>query len=295
MLATLYRKLLPYSLRKGIYDFFLGKAVFFVRNFNVIAKSKRAYWFGSLIAKNDENSAYSFMGKHGLTSYPYAYSLEYRKLEIRVERDAAQNLPFVIHNSRRLYFPEFYTTEKVQKDYRALLIEQDIRSAHRYVRSYNELRGRTLLDVGAAEAIFSLDTIDLTKRVILFECLEHWQKPLQATFAKWADKVTFVKKYVGDRSEGDFVTIDEFLSGEEKQDLFIKMDIEGAERMALEGAKKTLATGKNIQLAICTYHRKGDPEYMESLMKRLGYSTEFSEGLMYWGKKLSKGVIRCKN
>ena len=162
MLATLYRKLLPYSLRKSIYDNFLGGAVFFVRNFNVIAKSKLAYWFGASAGKNDERSAYAFMGRHGLTSYPYAYSLEYRNREIRVERDDAQNLPFVYHNNRRLYFPEFYSVEKVQKDYRALLIEQDIRSAHRYVRSYNELQGRTLLDVGAAEAIFSLDTIDLT-------------------------------------------------------------------------------------------------------------------------------------
>lgn len=295
MLATLYRKLLPYSLRKSIYDSFLGGAVFFVRNFSVIARSKLIYWFGALMPKSDERSAYSFMGKHGLTSYPYPYSLEYKEREIHVERDDAQNLPFVVHNNRRLYFPEFYSVEKVQKDYRALLIEQDIRSAHRYVRAYNELQGRTLLDVGAAEGIFSLDTIDLTRRVILFECLEYWQKPLQATFAKWAHKVTFVKKYVGDRSEGDFVTIDDFLSGEEKQDLFIKMDIEGAERMALEGAKKTLMTGRNIQLAICTYHRKGDPEYMANLMKNFGYSVEFSEGLMYWGKKLSKGVIRCKN
>ena len=235
------------------------------------------------------------MGRHGLTSYPQTYSLEYKKREILVERDDEQNLPFVYHNNRRLYFPEFYSVEKVRKDYRALLIEQDIRSAHRYVRSYDELQNRTLLDVGGAEGIFSLDTIDFTKRVIIFECLEHWQKPLKATFAKWAHKVTFVKKYVGNKSTGDFVTIDVFLSGEEKQDLFIKMDIEGAERMALEGAKQTITTGKNIQLAICTYHRKGDPEYMESLMKNSGYSLEFTEGLMYWNKRVSKGVIRCKN
>jgi hypothetical protein len=150
-----------------------------------------------------------------------------------------------------------------------------------------------LLDVGAAEGIFSLDTIDNTKQVILFECMEHWQKPLQATFAKWKHKVTFVKKFVGDKSTGEFVTIDEFLS-ENKSNLFIKMDIEGAERMALDGAMKTLATGNNIQLAICTYHRKGDPEYMEHLMKTLGYSVEFSEGLMYWNKRLSKALIRCK-
>jgi hypothetical protein len=295
MLTTVYRKLLPYNLRKSIYDFFLGSVIFFIRHFTVIARSKLTYVFAFLVPKNDVNTAFSFMGKHGLTSYPHAYALEYETVEITVERDSEQNLPFVDHNGRRLYFPEFYSIEKVKKDYRALLIEQDIRSAHRYVRSYSELQNRTLLDVGAAEGIFSLDTIDFTKRVILFECLEYWQKPLNATFAKWSDKVTFVKKYVGDKSAGDFITIDEFLSGDEKRNLFIKMDIEGAERIALEGAKQTLTTGRNIQLAICTYHRKGDPEYMESLLKSSGYSVEFSDGLMYWNKRVSKGVIRCKN
>lgn len=235
------------------------------------------------------------MGKHGLTSYPYDYMLEYQKREIKVERDILQNLPFVLHNGKRLYFPEFYSEEKVKKDYRALIIEQDSRSAHRYVRSYDELLGRTLLDVGAAEGIFSLDTIELTKRVIIIECLEHWQKPLQATFAKWNDKVTFVKKYVGNKSTGDFITIDEFLSHQVKESLFIKMDIEGAERMALEGAENTLKTGKDIQLAICTYHRKGDPEYMVDLLSKFGFSYEFSDGLMYWNKRVSKGVIRGKN
>lgn len=294
MLATVYRKILPYTLRKKVYDFFLGRVVFFFRHFNIIARGKITYMFSFLMPKDDVNKAFAFIGKYGITSYPHEYALEYKKLEIRVERDQEQNLPFVDHHGKRLYFPEFYDNEKVKKDYRALLIEQDSRAAHRYVRSYNELQNRILLDVGAAEGIFALDTIDFTKGVIFFECMEHWQKPLNATFAKWADKVTFVKKYVGNKSEGDFVTIDKFLTGREKQNLFIKMDIEGAERMALEGAKETLK-GRNIQLAICTYHRKGDPEYMEALMKKSGYTTEFSDGLMYWNKRLSKGIIRCKN
>ena len=278
-----------------MYDLFSGKIVFLVRNLRFITRSKFTWAFSFLMPQNEINKAYSFIGKHGITSYPHEYSLEYKKMEINVEHDVEKNLPFVLHNNRRLYFPEFYTVEKVKKDYRALLIEQDLRSAHLYVHSYDELQNRTLLDVGAAEGIFSLDTIEYTKGVILFECLEHWQKPLRATFDKWADKVTFVKKYVGNKSTGDFITIDEFLSGTEKRDLFIKMDIEGAERQALEGAKTTLQTGKNIQLSVCTYHRKGDSEYIDNLMKQMGYSTEFSQGLMYWGKRLSKGLIRCKN
>jgi hypothetical protein len=295
MLASLYRKALPLSVRQAVYDFFLGRAVFFFRNIGIIAKSKFTWVVSLLLPKSDENQALAFMGKHGLTSYPYAYALEYQNMEILVNKDETLNLLYVTHNNRKLFFPEFYTAEKVQKDYRALLIEQDERAAHRYVRSYDELKGRTLLDVGAAEASFALDTIELTERVIIFECMEHWQKPLQATFAAWADKVTIVKKYIGNKTAGDFVTIDDYLTNQSKDNLFIKMDIEGAERMALEGAQQTLQSGKNIQLAVCTYHRPGDPEYMDKLLKGYGFQTEFSNGLMYWSKRLSKGVIRGKN
>jgi Methyltransferase FkbM domain len=295
MLTALYRKVFPYEVRKKIYDFFLGDAVFFVRNFNVITKSKATYLFKFLLPENETNRAFAFIGKHGITSYPQPYSLEYRAMDIMVQWDDEKKLPFVNHNNKRLYFPEHFPVEKVKKDYRALLIEQDIRSAHRYARSYEELKDRTLLDIGGAEGIFSLDTIMYTKHVVIFECLEFWQKPLQATFAEWPDKVTFVKKYVGDKTAGDFLAIDDFMSGKEPDNLFLKMDIEGAERLALEGAKDTLAMGKNVQLAICTYHRTGDPEYMERVMRELGYSTEFSDGLMYWNKRVSKGLIRCKN
>jgi hypothetical protein len=294
MVSSLYRKLLPLPARQFVYDFFLGKFLFFARHFTVIVKSKLSFVFGFLLPKTEENKAFAFMGRHGLTSYPYEYMLEYQKKEIYVEIDVELNLPYVLHQGRKLYFPEFYSTEKVKKDYRALLIEQDIRSAHRYVRSYNDLKNKTLLDVGAAEGIFSLDTIELTQRVIIFECMEHWLKPLKATFAPWAHKVTFVKKYVGNKSEGDFVTVDDFFSGSAIDNLFIKMDIEGAERIALEGAEKTLKSGKDIQLAICTYHRVGDPEYMTNLLTGYGYVVEFSDGLMYWNKRVSKGVIRGK-
>ncbi|MCI0750280.1 MAG: FkbM family methyltransferase [Flammeovirgaceae bacterium] len=295
MLTALYRSIIPSAVRGFVYDLFLGRVLFFIRHFRVIVRSKLTFAFSFLLPKTEKNRVFSFMGKHGLTSYPYEYSLAYKSLEIQVEKDDHQNLLFVYHHGRRLYFPEFYSVEMVKKDYRALITEQDSHSAHRYVRSYNDLKDRTLLDVGAAEGIFSLDTIELTKRVIIFECLDHWQKPLMATFANWTNKVSFIKKYVGNQSAGDLITIDEFLSAESKDNLFIKMDIEGAERSALEGAKATLATGRNIQLAICTYHRQGDPEFMADLLTGYGYSIEFSNGFMYWNKRISKGIIRGKN
>lgn len=294
MITSLYRKLFPLSVRTAIYDLFLGRIIFTLRNSKVITKSKFIYAFNSFLPKTEENSAYTFIGRHGITSYPHAYSLSYRNLEVAVIKDQEKNLHYVSHHGRRLYFPEKFSVEKIQRDYRALLIEQDERSAHRYVRSYDELRGRVLLDVGAAEGIFSLDTIELTSHVYLFECMEYWQKPLQATFSAWPDKVTIVKKYVGDKATGEYVTLDDFFATKDKSKLFIKMDIEGAERLALQGAKGILKSSRDIQLSVCTYHRPGDPEYFKALFEQDGFETEFSEGMMYWNKRVSKGLIRAK-
>ena len=85
MLTRIYRKLIPISFRKILYEAFLGKLLSFIRNFNVIAKSKFNYWFRWILPKTEENLAYSFMGEFGLTSYPYAYMLEYKNKEIIVE------------------------------------------------------------------------------------------------------------------------------------------------------------------------------------------------------------------
>ena len=73
--------------------------------------------------------------------------------------DNTNGLPYVFHNGRKLYFKRDMLAF-AEVAYRGLLIEQDKRSAHRYVDSYEELKGKTLLDIGAAEAIFTLDTIE---------------------------------------------------------------------------------------------------------------------------------------
>lgn len=100
--------------------------------------------------------------------------------------------------------------------YRGLLIEQDKRSAHRYVDSYEELKGKTLLDIGAAEAIFTLDTIEYIDHAYLFECDESWIEALEATFAPYKEKITIVRKYVSDVNDEDNITLDTFFRDEGK-------------------------------------------------------------------------------
>jgi hypothetical protein len=220
--------------------------------------------------------------------------LEYKEKDIQVFLDDRNGLPFVVHNNQKLYFRKSSSVELVKSDYRALVIEQDPRSAHRYVRSYSELDKKIILDVGSAEGIFSLDTINFVEHVYLFEYDDAWILPLQATFSPWKDKVTIVKKFVGDVTSESNITIDDFLRDKTDQNLFIKMDIEGAELRAIHGAMQTLTNGSNIQLAVCTYHRKSDPEIMADVMTSLGFQYEFSDGLMYWNKNFNKGIIRSK-
>ena len=113
--------------------------------------------------------------------------------------------------------------------YRGLLIEQDKRSAHRYVDSYEELKGKTLLDIGAAEAIFTLDTIEYIDHAYLFECDESWIKALEATFAPYKEKITIVRKYVSDVDEEDNITLDTFVreAGNLLDNVFLNVELDG--------------------------------------------------------------------
>jgi hypothetical protein len=294
MLTSLYRNIVPATLRSVIYDQFLGSFLFFMRHFKVHLKSKYTYLFNSIMPKTETNAAWAFIGKHGITSYPAPYSLEYKNKKIDVFLDDAKGLSYVWHNNKKLFFPNSYNAEKITTLYLSLITEQDERSAHRYAESYDELKGKTLLDIGAAEGIFSLDTIEQVEQVYLFECEKFWIEALKATFEPWTDKTKIIEKYVGDKSEGIFTTIDDFLEGKSKDNLFLKMDIEGAEKSALKGALKTLKEGNNINLAVCTYHKPEDPVEISEFLKDLGYKYEFTDGMLYWGKRVSKAVIRGK-
>jgi Methyltransferase FkbM domain len=294
MVAKLYRNIVPASFRQYIYDAFLGSFLHFMRHFRVHMKGKFTFLFSWLLPKTEENAALAFIGKHGLTNYPAAYSLEYNDLKTNILIDPIKCLPYIMHNDKRLFFPLVFTHEKILTLYASLITEQDIRSAHRYVVSYDELKGKTLLDIGSAEGIFSLDTIELVEHVYLFECEKFWIEALKATFEPWSHKTTIVERYVGDKSEGIYTTIDDFLSDKSRDNLFLKMDIEGAEQSALKGALKTLKDGRNIQVAVCTYHRPEDPKVISELLGSLGFIYQFTEGYLFWGKRLSKALLRAK-
>lgn len=295
MIASIYRKVVPQSLRDIIYKMILGNIMFFLRNSEAYFKGFFLNIFGWILPATEKRKAYAFIGRHGIVSCPGEFMLKYRDMNISVYRDEEKNMQYVLHNGRKLFFPNKYDEKSLVTLYRSLIIEQDIESAHRYVVSYDELKGKTLCDIGSAEGIFSLDTIEYVNHVYLFECEEFWIEALNNTFEPWKDKVTIIRKYVGDKSEGNFITIDDFMKDKSADHLFLKMDIEGAEKSALKGAAETLKNGKHNRLAVCVYHRDEDPAYISGLMQSFGYKTEFTNGYIYWANRLSKGVVRCAN
>jgi hypothetical protein len=292
MLAKVYRWILPAGFRRIIYDVFLGRILKLVRNFSMNFRCKFTFIFQYFLPKTDLNKALAFMGRYGLTSYPSAYMLEYRNMQVEIQFDADKKLHYCLHNGRKLYFTSEFTKDRIIKLYRSLVIEQDVRSAHRYIEDYNALEGYVLLDVGSAEGIFTLDNIDRIKHAYLFEAEPYWIDALRATFEPWKDKVTIVEKYVGNKTQDNFTTLDDFLQDRNFDKVFLKMDIEGAELEALQGVGSTMKSSPEMRVAVCTYHRPGDPERFEGLLKENGFQTSFSEGYLFWGKRLSKAVIR---
>ncbi|OAV75310.1 methyltransferase, FkbM family [Bacteroidales bacterium Barb7] len=294
MLVRLYLKYVPVSLREKIYLLFLGQLLGIYRNFPAWRKGFRIYLFSPFYPKNEYYDAYRFIGKHGVSAYPFKASLKYKQMP-SVQYDDIEQLHFIDHHNKRLYFPHSYQERQIKGLYRSLLIEQDPESSHQYVVSYDELKGKTLLDIGAAEGIFSLDTIDFVNKVYLFECEEEWIKPLQATFKPWKEKVEIVRKYVGDSDSADFVTLDSFMKGKEQDNLFIKMDIEGAEQSALKGAKNLLAAGKGMSFSVCTYHKEDDLKEITSFFESLGYTYELTKGYFFMTPHMRKAICRGNN
>jgi hypothetical protein len=203
------------------------------------------------------------------------------------------NLPYVLHQGKKLYFPRNYSEEMVGEIYKSLLTEQDEQCAHKYVDTCERFTGKVLLDIGAAEGIIALDAIDKVKFVYLFEYSPEWIEALEATFAPYRHKVEIVKKYVSDTDDEKCLSLNTFFKNKSLDDLFIKMDIEGAELKALHGADFVLKNAKNLDFSICVYHKEEDVIVIPAFLENCGHRITFSNGYLildnWW---LRKGIAR---
>lgn len=286
--TLIYRRVIPQKLRKQIYKAVLEK---YFQSFDTV-KYKMYFAFHAVFPpKTEKSKCRYFMGKHQIVNYPYPYYLEYMAKDVEYHFDSSKNLPYVIHNNKRLYFKNI-PQQEVERNYRLLAMEQDVRSAHCYVENYDMLRGKVILDVGAAEGIFALNAIDYAEHLFLFECEKDWIAPLEATFESMKDKITIVEKYVSDVNEDNIITLDEFAKNKQLGKLFLKMDIEGYECKALSGCKDLFLKTPELSGAICTYHKHDDAKNIATFLAARNYKSTPTNGYIYNERSLRTGILR---
>lgn len=224
--------------------------------------------------------------------------------------DSEANMAYVIHNGKRLYFPSQINMDQAKNLYQYYIENECIlgggyreKEPHKYEsESVKVIDGDVLLDIGCAEALFTLEHIEKIKKAYLVESDPYWADALNATFKPYADKVTIVQKYISDRDTEESITLETLLKDEVPNNIFIKMDIEGCEHLVIKSSVKFLAGIKNAKIACCTYHRDNDFSEISAMLKDFGFSIEASDGYMIFpfGDELRppyfrKGVLRAKN
>lgn len=215
--------------------------------------------------------------------------------------DALRQLNYVIHDGKKMYFKKSWTKKDIQESYANLLREQDINSPHRYTTAdFNIMPNDIVADVGAAEGIFSLPLVERVSKLYLFENDVEWIEALEATFSPWGAKVEIIKKFVSNIDGSEFISLDNFASINRITFDFIKVDVDGAEELLLEGAKTILTNNSTLKIAICTYHKQNDEHAFRTLLTDYGFNTHTSSGYMIFlydptltEPFLRRGVLRA--
>ena len=235
-----------------------------------------------------------------ITVFPYHELDQYVASDVEVHKDKEKGLKFVLLDGKRLYFKRRWSKNRIRKTFNGLRKEQDPRCPHCYENErFRVEEGDVLLDIGAAEGNFALNSVDKAARIILFESNTEWIEALNATFEPWKEKVTIVNKFVGDVTNSECTTLDDYISEDERIS-FLKIDVEGAESQLLNGCRRILQERSPLKVAICTYHKQQDEQEFNELLTRFGFKTTHSDGymLLYHDKKikapfLRRGLIRA--
>lgn len=235
---------------------------------------------------------------HPLRIFNYQFVEKYTN-ELPINYDADNGLFYTIYCEKKMYFSRSYDTEeKVKAYYKSILLEQDELSPHLYrTNSFDVNNGSVVVDAGVAEGNFSLAIIDRVKKIYMFEPDNNWYEALSYTFEPYKDKVCIINKALSDYENEVTTTIDTSIREPVN---FIKMDIEGEEIYALNGALETIKKSSELKCLICTYHQEFAYQMIKSFFKNLHMSIETSRGYMWYPDSrfrksvLRRGIIRSK-
>ena len=239
----------------------------------------------------------------------FPYKQIRRISDIAAGIDKHYHLPYVLHNGKKLFFLEFWNIKEVIEKYRYYIERENLlgggftsKAPHQYQSEQFKIEsGDILLDIGCAEGLIALDTIDNLKKLYLYEADPIWQRPLHATFAPYKDKVVIINKWVSDKDDSTSVTLNSSVKEDPMEHFFVKMDIEGAEEMVVKG-NSDFFLNRKINVACCTYHKYNHYSILKDVFEKWGYSVSSSDGYMlcfmdnvFQSPYFRKGVIRASN
>lgn len=291
MIKELYRKMIPIGIRYAVAQKRDKK-----NNAKSLEKLEKIY-ADSAYDKRYQNEIEWIVRNKRIEVFPYEWVKEYDDFGTEVFTDKELKMKYVLHNGKRLYFPKGYSAKFIQRYYRSLVVEQDKRSAHHYFSDDEQcIEGSVFVDVGAAEGIISLNVVDKAEKIVMFECNDAWLEALNATFAPWKEKIQIIRKFAGNCDNENMISLDKYFEDESHlQNIVLKLDVEGAEKEVLSGAKTLLE--KNVIAAyICTYHNDNDYDLLVKLIEKFPFEIQESGGYMYYGEQAEtgfrKGLIR---
>ncbi len=240
-----------------------------------------------------------YLENNPLEVFNYPFTQNYAEKDFYIGFDRSKGLFYTYQCNKKMYFSrDFKTVEKVRAYYKSICIEQDMDSPHRYLTdTFVVPEDAVVIDAGAAEGNFALSVIDHVKKIYLFEPDDRWAEALAYTFEPYKNKVNIINKNISNYIDNKTTTIDKEISESEID--FIKMDIEGEEYYALEGARKTITASENMRCAICTYHQEFAYDVLSRLLLDYQFTIETSAGYMWYFNEmrpaiLRRGIIRAK-
>ena len=270
----------------------------FIRK-KIVAKMLRAsvldYYANLSEPLSDEiEKVLDYLRNRKIAMFPYYFQDQYIEDSVVVHDDSEKGLRYVLLDGKRLYFKKRWSKKRIRLSFNELMKEQDPLCPHCYENEdFKFEKDDVLVDIGAAEGNFALTVVEKASRIILFESIKEWMEPLNATFEPWKEKVTIVKKFVGDVSNATCTTLDDYFAAGEKLS-FLKIDVEGAESRLLDGSKRILQEQHPLKVAICTYHKPEDEQEFKERLTQYGFETSHSDGfvLLYTDRKIKAPFLR---
>lgn len=245
------------------------------------------------------SAAVDFLRHNPVSYFPCTLTGTYSAEMVHLTFDKETQMNFALINGKRMFFKKGWTENECIHYCYCIQNEQNENSPHKYLsESFTVQTDDIVVDVGAAEGIFSLEVIERASKVYLFEVDSAWTEALEATFAPWKEKVEIVNKCLSDNENDKSITLDSFFQNKKRPD-FIKVDVDGAEAKIMKGCSQLLSEQEHLKMALCTYHKQDDASVFSELLRENGFSISYSKGyLLFINDELNppyfrRGVLRA--